>query len=181
MLLWNSFNEILLVGSVLGFKIEGLERASWNDRVTFNMDQSCRWRTIFAVGCWHIWLMRNKEVFTGQCFTPLRLLTVLMLIYVLLTFLFRLIWHNLLFKDIFPCGDDHKWDFTSSTQMEVGRRFRRREEEELLGAMMELGTWALRDGLLLAKHFQISKLEVETDAKSILNMLDNALNTIKHD
>ncbi|KAL2929299.1 hypothetical protein RDABS01_034710, partial [Bienertia sinuspersici] len=40
---------------------------------------------------------------------------------------------------------------------------------------------ALRDGLLLAKQFQLMKVEVETDAKSVLIMLDNAEENPKHD
>ncbi|KAL2933050.1 hypothetical protein RDABS01_016169 [Bienertia sinuspersici] len=46
---------------------------------------------------------------------------------------------------------------------------------------MEVGRTSQRDGLLLAKQFQLSKVEVETDAKTILPLPDDAQNNPKHD
>ncbi|KAL2941343.1 hypothetical protein RDABS01_029693 [Bienertia sinuspersici] len=40
---------------------------------------------------------------------------------------------------------------------------------------------ALRDGLLLAKQFQLTKVEVETDAKTIISLLKDVQNNPKHD
>ncbi|KAL2932911.1 Histone transcription regulator 3-like protein [Bienertia sinuspersici] len=40
---------------------------------------------------------------------------------------------------------------------------------------------ALRDSLLPAKQFQLTKVEVETNVKSILLLLDDAQNNPKHD
>ncbi|KAL2931630.1 hypothetical protein RDABS01_037040 [Bienertia sinuspersici] len=40
---------------------------------------------------------------------------------------------------------------------------------------------ALRNGLLLAKQFQLSNVEVEIDAKTILPLLEDVQNNAKHD
>ncbi|KAL2928959.1 hypothetical protein RDABS01_034370 [Bienertia sinuspersici] len=207
MLLWNSFNEILPVGFVLGSKIEGfslncarclnatenhlhlfrdcpssssfwstiitstnthfvngtgLERVSWNDWVAFNMNQSCRWRTIFTVGCWHIWLMRNKTVFDGAMLHPTSVMN---------CFNAGLCLTNLAFQ-------------TNLAQPLIQRQIFLWRAPQLGSYKLNIdGSWEeiSKDGLLLAMHFQISRLEVKTDAKSILIMLDNAQNTTKHD
>ncbi|KAL2928976.1 hypothetical protein RDABS01_034387 [Bienertia sinuspersici] len=131
------------------------------------------WRVadiIRQVGCWHIWIMRNKAVFDEKMLHPSSVFNRFYTDYCLTNVTFQtnlakpLIQSQLaLWRPAQPgaykLNTDGSWkDVAKAAELQ-----------------------ALRDGLLLAKRFSSTNIEVETDAKSILIMLDNAEKNPKHD
>ncbi|KAL2940927.1 hypothetical protein RDABS01_029277 [Bienertia sinuspersici] len=171
---------------------------SWQEWIGFNMKQSDLWRTTFAVGCWHIWIMRNKAVFDGKMLHPSFVFNRFYVDYCLTNVTFQtnlakpLIQSQLaLWRPAQPgaykLNIDGSWKDVAKAG--GGRLIRRDNGTWFMGFSSKYRSFfplaaelqALRDVLLLAKCFQLTNIEVETDAKSILIMLDNAEKNSKHD
>ncbi|XP_056695819.1 uncharacterized protein [Spinacia oleracea] len=164
--------------------------SDWGAWITFNLNNSMKWKSLFITAIWQIWLSRNRVVFDLKMKSAFSLYNAF---YVDWTFANNCsqgkelgAYHvpGLTKKTWFPPKDgvmklnvDGAWK--SNAVAGGGGVFRRSTGSWFVGfsskftvsSPLTAELYALREGLIIARDFKFEKLEIETDALNLKVLL----------
>ncbi|XP_056692196.1 uncharacterized protein [Spinacia oleracea] len=179
--IWNTEN----------FNLSSFYNLQWKQWIKFNLSCSMRWKVLFSVAIWHIWISRNNAIFNLQMKHCFSLYNSFFVDWKSTNFILQgkdvkqnQVAGNFAFKWLPPKPDflklnvDGAWK--SMTEAGGGGVFRRPNGSWFVGFSCKFNVssplaaelYALREGLIIAKDLSMDKLEVETDAVQLKLMLE---------
>lgn len=171
--------------------------SSWNDWLLFNLSQTPKWKSIFIMGLWHIWKLRNRFIFKDEVYNCHSVFNRFSIDYQINSFVLQgtrgcknkasdaagpsvvrvPCWRPPI-RGWMKLNTDGAWILKDEGG--GGGVFRNDKGEWFFGysskynAPNSLGAelYALREGLNFAQAMPLQFLEVETDAQNIKNLLN---------
>ncbi|XP_021855317.1 uncharacterized protein [Spinacia oleracea] len=197
-ILWNYIFQRVLIPNAFNFEI--FQNSTWSDWIDYNLKLSDSWKIIFIVAIWHLWKHRNSTVFEQKMGSAFSLFNAFYVDWKITVSVLQGKGKEKMGEPIPPhptwippakgfmkLNTDGAWKGIDKAG--GGGVLRKETSDWFLGYSSKFNAktslaaelLALREGLSVAKAFNVEKFEVETDADSLIFMLDTStVNSYPH-